>query len=377
MKLLHVNELAQFKGGVERILVDTARGFNARGFRQGLLHFTAKPDLRLLEPFEQTGTTLAFAEQFKPDLVLIHKAPAETVAALVERFRVARMVHDHDLVCLRRHKYFPVSTQICEQPAGLSCLLHLCFLQPNRGGRFPIRLASLRKQLQGIAIHRRLSGLIVGSQWMRQSLLVNGFTASQLAVIPPVPADLDRVKPIPFDPHSRELLFVGQMIRGKGIDLMLEGLARLSGDWQAVFVGEGNFLDSAKQLADRLQITDRVEFAGWIDHNRLNAYYARARALIVPSRWPEPFGMVGIEAMARARPVIGFAAGGIPDWLDATAGILVPAADVSALAAAMQRLLDDSQLAGTLGQGARFWFESHYGYEPYLDALQHYLEMIA
>ena len=75
-------------------------------------------------------------------------------------------------------------------------------------------------------------------------------------------------------------------------------------------------LPSAGQLASKLKISDRVVFTGRVDHEKLESYYAAARLVVVPSRWPEPFGMVGIEAMARGRPVVAFDTGGIGDWLE-------------------------------------------------------------
>jgi len=55
--------------------------------------------------------------------------------------------------------------------------------------------------------------------------------------------------------------------------------------------------------------------------------------VVVPSRWPEPFGVVGIEAMAHGRPVVAFGVGGIPDWLaDGVGGFIVPPADVATMA---------------------------------------------
>jgi glycosyltransferase involved in cell wall biosynthesis len=75
---------------------------------------------------------------------------------------------------------------------------------------------------------------------------------------------------------------------------------------------------------------------------------------VVPSVWPETFGNVVTEAMSRGRPVVASRLGGIVDIIeDGASGLLVPAADEEALAAAMQRLLDDDGLRSDLGTAAR------------------------
>jgi glycosyltransferase involved in cell wall biosynthesis len=99
----------------------------------------------------------------------------------------------------------------------------------------------------------------------------------------------------------------------------------------------------------------------------------------MPSRWPEPFGIVGIEAMAQSRPVVASKVGGIPDWLDdGETGRLVPAGDASALAAAITSVLDDEEWAGQLGTAAwrrvgRFSVAAHLEQldRAYEQALQH------
>jgi len=85
--------------------------------------------------------------------------------------------------------------------------------------------------------------------------------------------------------------------------------------------------------------------------------------------------MVGLEAMSRGRPVVGFAAGGIPDWLaDGVAGVLVPAGDINGLARAMDRLLADQELARTLGQGAARLAVEQFSHANYLSQVMNSLE---
>ena len=144
-----------------------------------------------------------------------------------------------------------------------------------------------------------------------------------------------------------------------------------------LFRSEGSHLDACKKLAAQLGIADRVEFTGWVPHAELDSYYQNARLLVVPSRWPEPFGMVGIEAMARGRPVVAFSNGGIPDWLEhETTGFLAPEFDIDAMTHSIQRLLDDKALAMTMGQAGVRHVQDKFSHQAYLDQIQHHMESI-
>jgi glycosyltransferase involved in cell wall biosynthesis len=208
---------------------------------------------------------------------------------------------------------------------------------------------------------------------MARELTVNGLDPECIAIVPPIPAALAQASPLPASGEA-EVLFVGQVIRGKGVDLLLQALAGVPGDWHATIVGTGNHLDACRALAEELGIAARVTFAGWVSHQSLEPYYARAAVCAVPSRWPEPFGMVGVEAMARGRPVIGFAVGGIPDWLDdGVTGILVPEADTAAFGAAIAALLADPPRAEALGRGGVERVRERFRPDQYLDRLMQIL----
>jgi glycosyltransferase involved in cell wall biosynthesis len=205
---------------------------------------------------------------------------------------------------------------------------------------------------------------------MKRELEINGISSDKIEIVHPVPAALHAPTANPIR-KSSEVLFVGQVIRGKGVDMMLKALSCLEGDWRATIVGDGNHLDACMQLSDQLGLSERVSFPGRVQHDQLDRFYRSARLLVVPSRWPEPFGMVGIEAMARGRPVVAFANGGIPDWLDhGTTGFLVPAADVRGMASVIQRLLDDATLAAQMGQAAVRHVQSTFSHQAYLDQIK-------
>lgn len=378
MRVLHVHQQAGFFGGVERILHDTAAGLAAEGWSQALLHESPSTQPRFLSAFNASGRdprTLISA--FRPHVVLIHKLEnPERLEALADRHPCVRMVHDHDTVCLRRHKYFPLSGRICEHPAGWQCYRHLCFVQRS-GGRFPIGFRGLADQRRLIQANYRMRALVVGSRWMARSLLVNGFDGQRVVVIPPVPASLGEIQALPASGGS-EILYAGQVVRGKGVDLLLRALSGLKTSWHATVVGTGNHLSFCRQLARKLGIGQRVAFTGWVDHEQLQHYYGNALFTVVPSRWPEPFGMVGIEAMARGRAVVGFTAGGIPDWLeDGRSGLLVPAGDVAALGRAMGKLLAEPELARQMGVAAAARVAERFDYHRYLQQMKEILETAA
>lgn len=376
MRVLHLNARAGHYGGVEQILGDIATSLGAAGDPQALLHADSAPDPGYLSRFQASGAiaddTPRLLSSFQPDCVLIHKLDDSTlIERLAAELPTARMVHDHDLVCLRRHKYFPLSTAICNEPAGSACYRHLCFIQRAASEqRMPMRLTSLKTIRQGLDAHRSVRRFIVGSHWMSEELAMNGIDRARISILPPVPSSLAEVRSLPASAVA-EILFVGQVIRGKGVDLLLRALAKLERPWHATIVGVGNHLEQCRALAARLEIADRVDFTGWVDHRALDNHYQRAMLSVVPSRWPEPFGMVGVEAMARGRPVVGFAAGGIPDWLDdGVTGLLAPPADTGALAERIDRLLGDPALRHRLGAQAAERVQTRYQPAQFIDALR-------
>jgi glycosyltransferase involved in cell wall biosynthesis len=88
----------------------------------------------------------------------------------------------------------------------------------------------------------------------------------------------------------------------------------------------------------------------WQGRAELRALTAGAQALVMPSRWAEPFGIAGLEALSLGVPVVGSRVGGIPEWLDESCGWLVPPGDAPALARALAEASDPVEAAA---RGAR------------------------
>jgi glycosyltransferase involved in cell wall biosynthesis len=150
----------------------------------------------------------------------------------------------------------------------------------------------------------------------------------------------------------RRVVFAGRLAAPKGLDVLLRAAREVDGDF--VICGDGWQLDSSRKLARQLGIERRVTFKGWLAADELAQELADASVVVVPSLWPEPFGLVGIEAFAAGRPVVASATGGIADWLvDGVNGLLVKPGDTSALARALNDLLTDTGRQRAMGAAGR------------------------
>lgn len=147
-------------------------------------------------------------------------------------------------------------------------------------------------------------------------------------------------------PEEPFLLFVGDLRRDKGIEVLLAAHERLDDPPPLVLIGKV-WPESPTSLTPRAHL-----FRDW-PNAAVRAAMARALALVVPSVWQEPFGIVVAESLSAGRPVVASDIGGIPEIVrDGSEGLLVPPGDVDALRAALHRMTRDGALRERLASGA-------------------------
>lgn len=389
MHILFVNEFCGFLGGVEQNMAHCARALKERGHTLTLAYERATKARyeEFLDCFHQaqlfvndSSLDAQLAALGSIDVIYVHRiASIEPLLNFAARHKipVIRMVHDHDLACPRRHKYFVWNSHACHHPAGWRCWLDLAFIEKNpQSGRPQIK--SLSKFFQELKLHAKLDQVLVASNYMKDELLMNGIAADKLHVLAPVVPQIPRPPTSePSGPVRCEVLYVGQLIKGKGVDLLLRAFSKVcqsNSKLRLTIVGKGNAENGLKSLASQLGLQGNVEFAGFLEPSELDSVYSSCQVLAVPSRWPEPFGMIGLEAAAYAKPVVGFASGGIPDWLiHNETGLLVAERDVAGFAAALKHLLEHPERARELGLGAKHRAESHFRFSDYIDNLERVL----
>jgi glycosyltransferase involved in cell wall biosynthesis len=153
------------------------------------------------------------------------------------------------------------------------------------------------------------------------------------------------------------ILSVGSVVPRKGFDLLVEALARNADlPWRLTIVGDRERRpDTVRQLDAIIvghTLNGRISFTGAVAPESLSTLYASADVFVLASRY-EGYGMAYAEAIAHGLPVVGTTAGAIPEAVPAGAGVLVQPDDVSALAAALRRLIASSAERATLTAGAR------------------------
>jgi glycosyltransferase involved in cell wall biosynthesis len=157
---------------------------------------------------------------------------------------------------------------------------------------------------------------------------------------------------------------VARLVPEKGLVVLLQAAARLSGEWRLRIVGGGPLREHLEALAGELGIAERVSFLNQIPSTEMPGQYREMDALAVPSlttpTGKEQFGpRATVEAMASGVAVVGSDSGAIPNVIG-DAGLVVPEGDVDALAAALGRLAGDAALGAELGSRGRGRVLAHY-----------------
>jgi glycosyltransferase involved in cell wall biosynthesis len=384
MRLLFVHERIGSFGGAEANVLVTADELRQRGHSVALAHGRGTqqgedewchvfPD-RFPVDQATAGTALQQAlAQFQPDVVFMHKFsdPAVLDTLLACDRPVVRMVHDHDLYCMRGYKYNFFTRRICLRAASAFCVFPCgASIARSTGTGFPLRWVGYGAKRREIDLNKNFHRLIVATGYMRDELLRNGFAADRIEIHAPVP----RAAPATDNPSFSDrnlIVYAGQIIRGKGVDVLLESLARVTAPFECVILGDGSQRAECERLSGRLGLQDRVTFAGFVPQARIAGYYRDASLAVMSSLWPEPFGATGLEAMRCGLPVVAFDAGGISEWLlDGVNGFLVPWMDRTTFATRVDTLLNDKPLARRLGESGRTIANERFNFATYIDGLE-------
>jgi glycogen(starch) synthase len=159
---------------------------------------------------------------------------------------------------------------------------------------------------------------------------------------------------LPNVARDKTLIFVGRLVSDKGVDLLLRALKLMQNENlfpDLTIVGSGPEEQNLRQLAAELALDRQVAFAGQKSGAALAEILNRHRIQVVPSRWPEPFGIVALEGIACGCVVIGSEQGGLKEAIG-PCGLTFENGNTEALATLFKRLTTEPDLQLTLRQTA-------------------------
>jgi glycosyltransferase involved in cell wall biosynthesis len=285
------------------------------------------------------------------------------------RFNFRRFLSEKkfDLIYVNHEPYGMSTAQVCWanlQTAKLPFGFHSC---QNIYKKYPLPFRWLERM-----VYRSSSFAFPITEAVERVLRQKGFKGG--VGLCPFPFDPNLYHPLP-EPERQDLIpratgevvigYVGRMVEQKGLQTLIEALARLPrSNWKLVVIGTGPYESRFDELVSTHGLTDRVTRLGYVAHDLTPRYLGAMDILVLPSEtrpnWKEQLGRVLIEAMACGTSVVGSDSGEIPTLIKASGGGRVfPEANPGALADVLQQMIADDSQRKTFARVGGVWANNY------------------
>ena len=339
MKVIHINEHLERKGGVETYMLAMLPMLRERGLEPtvvfesgdsnsfpGSIQLDGLGSARFsTEGTVEKGLREVLARE-KPDIIHIHNVQNVGIyKASLDYGSTIITAHDFRTVCPASMFFYRKTQEICSRKRGLGCfvttLKKSCVtLRPQYASYYFHRTGWMTKK------SKQLSRVIAPSSGAKERLVKSGFESEQISVLPyfcPV-EPVEHPRPIPEIPT---ITFIGRIAPNKGQEYFLQALGMLPEYVHGMMVGsidddiERGIFEYAEQKGCK---RERLKIHRWASKEGIKKILDSTTVFIFPSLWSETLGIVGLEAMARGVPVVASDVGGVREWLyDRRNGILV------------------------------------------------------
>ena len=390
------------RGGLERVMFADADGLRARGhlvlpFASAHARNEPSPYANLFPPnvdHGALGVGMGLADRARAAARLFHNRVAATAFDDFAEQARPDVVHQHGLA-----RQFSPSVLECAHSRGIPTVLTLheyslrcpsgdlsragapeCLQVSCAGHRYDraVRFACVHGSRIASAIaaaellearalrryERSVDLFLAPSEYVAVRMRETGIPANRLRLMPNAVEPSDSAG---FGPVGDHVFAFGRLVGVKGFHLVVE-VARTLPEVRFVIAGDGR---DRVALAHQAEGLDNVAFTGFVDEQRVRALLRGSLAVVVPSEWPEPFGMVVLEAWREGRAVIVTNRGALPEIVDhGRTGIVIEAGDVAAAASAVSELKADPAKAARLGAAGRLEVETTYSLSRHLDQLE-------
>lgn len=286
---------------------------------------------------------------FTFDIVHLHSWYKRLSPAILPVLRdagvpVVQTLHEYRAVCSRSTMFRDGA--ICRECAGgrhWPALVHRC------NGSVAKTLASVAEMTiaDGLGYRSIVKRFLPVSDFQRGLLREMGMADAQMRTLPN-PVSMPAAAPPAGEDKIGPVLFVGRLESYKGVDLFID-LVRARPDVRFAMAGDG----SARASIEAAPLAN-LTLLGQMGRAELLAAVRAAACVVVPSLWPEAFGLTAVEAMAAGTPVVASRTGGLSEIVrDTVDGYLVEPGDLDGFIAAIDQILVDPARARAMGQAGR------------------------
>jgi glycosyltransferase involved in cell wall biosynthesis len=373
--LMLAQSFAPIVGGEERVVEDLSRELAARGHSVSIATLeqpSAPPPEELagarIHTLRSTSYRVTHSHQ---DTERRHAPPAPDPETVLDLSRVLRrerpqVVHAHNWLV---HSYLPLARgaksalalslhdyglicatkrlrrrdRLCSGPAPVKC--QLCASEHYGPTKGLVAAAGVRSRES--RLRRQVDAFLPVSSTVEELCRLPGDRShvipNFIGELPPPPAEDSRLAQLPREPY---VFFFGDVIEDKGAWHLAEAYRALEDPPPLVLVG--------RCFIPELERRPNVHVMGPWPHQLAIEALRRSLLTVAPSLWPEPFGLVALEAAAAGKPIVASDIGGLRDIVrDGETGLLVAPGDRAALSEALRRLSRDGPLRERLGAAAR------------------------
>lgn len=400
MKILLVNKFNFLRGGADKYFLELAQSLEQEGhtvikfcmshphnlFDKNEKYFVSYVDKqqagilnklryvgRILYSFEARKKFEALLKAEQPDLIHLHNIYHQispSILPIAKKYKIPVVMHLHDYKLISPNYNLFSRGKIDTSAVGGH--YYRCFLNKTFNNSY---IQSFLVTIEMYFHHtilkifeKNISGYIAPSQFMKEMVVQTGIPEKKVFHIPYFVAGIENDRPN-FIPGEK-FLFFGRISEEKGIDVLLQALALVPSATLDI-IGEGQAKKYLQELAHQLGVGDRVIFKGALFTDDLKQAIREARAVIVPSRWYEVFGLVNIEAAALGKLVIASDIAGIKEAVlpDVSAWLFTAGNSVE-LSQLLEKAMADSQVVRKAGEQGRKYVVTHFTWKAHWPLLQ-------
>lgn len=358
MKVLQLGKFYPIRGGVEKVMWDLTSGLSARGIDCDMLCAELEKDEII--HLNEHGRVICVKAWMKKAATMIAPKMVSWLRKHKDEYDIIHVHHPDPMACL--------ALRLSGYKGRVILHWHSDILKQKT-------LLKFYAPLQRWLIRR--ADTIIGTTpvYLKESPYLQEVQDKTVAVpIGILPVTFDEGLAVQWKeryPGKKLVVSIGRLVPYKGYTYLIQACQHLGNDYQVLVVGDGPLMDNLLGEVKEYGVQDRVRFLGYVEDDEMHALLAASDLFVMSSVMKtEAFGIVQIEAMSLAKPVI---ATKIPEsgvsWVnaDGESGLNVPVRNPQALAEAILRICTNEELHDQFSEGAKNRFQKNFTLEGMID----------